>query len=58
MNNGETQVSLEPIAIIGMTGRFPGARNLDQFWRNLADGVESVILHLKNWRPRAWIGPC
>ena len=42
MNNGETQVSLEPIAIIGMTGRFPGARSLDQFWRNLRDGVESV----------------
>ena len=42
MNGGETQVSLEPIAIIGMTGRFPGARNLDQFWRNLRDGVESV----------------
>jgi acyl transferase domain-containing protein len=42
MNDRETQVSLEPIAIIGMTGRFPGARNLDQFWRNLRDGVESV----------------
>jgi acyl transferase domain-containing protein/SAM-dependent methyltransferase/acyl carrier protein len=42
MNGGETHVSLEPIAIIGMVGRFPGARNLDQFWRNLRDGVESV----------------
>jgi amino acid adenylation domain-containing protein len=30
------------IAIIGMTGRFPDAPNLDQFWRNLRDGVESV----------------
>ncbi len=30
------------IAIIGMTGRFPGARNLDEFWRNLRDGIESV----------------
>jgi len=30
------------IAIIGMAGRFPGARNLDEFWRNLCDGVESV----------------
>uniref|UniRef100_A0A3Q8GZA0 L-cysteine--[L-cysteinyl-carrier protein] ligase n=1 Tax=Myxococcus fulvus TaxID=33 RepID=A0A3Q8GZA0_MYXFU len=30
------------IAIVGMAGRFPGARNLDEFWRNLRDGVESV----------------
>jgi phthiocerol/phenolphthiocerol synthesis type-I polyketide synthase E len=30
------------IAIIGMAGRFPGARNLDEFWRNLRDGVESI----------------
>src|SRR5262249_28631714 len=30
------------IAIIGMSGRFPGAENLDQFWRNLRDGVESI----------------
>jgi acyl transferase domain-containing protein/SAM-dependent methyltransferase len=42
MTNGETNVSLEPIAIIGMAGRFPGARNIDEFWRNLCDGVESV----------------
>ena len=31
-----------PIAIIGMAGRFPGAGNLDAFWRNLAGGVESI----------------
>lgn len=30
------------IAIVGMDGRFPGAPNLEQFWRNLRDGVESV----------------
>jgi len=30
------------IAIIGMTGRFPGAKNLDEFWNNLCNGVESV----------------
>src|SRR4051794_21878482 len=32
----------DPIAIIGMRGRFPGAEDLDQFWRNLAEGVESI----------------
>jgi acyl transferase domain-containing protein len=30
------------VAIIGMAGRFPGAATLDQLWRNLADGVESI----------------
>ncbi len=32
------------IAIIGMSGRFPGAGNLDEFWRNLVSGVESISL--------------
>ena len=32
----------EPVAIIGMRGRFPGANDLDQYWRNLAEGVESI----------------
>ena len=30
------------IAIIGMAGRFPGARDIDQFWANLRGGVESI----------------
>lgn len=30
------------IAIIGMTGRFPGAKNVDEFWYNLQIGVESI----------------
>jgi acyl transferase domain-containing protein len=30
------------IAIIGMEGRFPGARTIADFWQNLKDGVESV----------------
>jgi acyl transferase domain-containing protein/acyl carrier protein len=33
---------MEGIAIIGMAGRFPGAKNLDKFWQNLRDGVESI----------------
>lgn len=32
----------EHIAIIGMAGRFPGAKNLDEFWENLRGGVESI----------------
>jgi acyl transferase domain-containing protein/acyl carrier protein len=30
------------IAIIGYSGRFPGARNVAEFWQNLCDGVESI----------------
>lgn len=30
------------VAIIGMAGRFPGAENVDQFWNNLVDGIESI----------------
>jgi acyl transferase domain-containing protein len=30
------------VAIVGMAGRFPGARNIAEFWRNLADGTESI----------------
>jgi len=30
------------VAIIGMAGRFPGARRLDRFWRNLREGVTSI----------------
>ncbi|HVR97664.1 MAG TPA: type I polyketide synthase, partial [Thermoanaerobaculia bacterium] len=33
------------IAIVGMAGRFPGAAGLDQFWRNLRDGVESITVY-------------
>ena len=30
------------IAIIGMAGRFPGAPDVETFWQNLLDGVESI----------------
>lgn len=30
------------IAVVGMAGRFPGASNIEAFWRNLANGVESI----------------
>ena len=30
------------VAIIGMAGRFPGADDVDSFWRNLRAGVESI----------------
>ncbi|MGV2643997.1 hypothetical protein GNF86_21740, partial [Clostridium perfringens] len=30
------------IAVIGLAGRFPGARNISEFWSNLQQGRESI----------------
>ncbi|PEP89772.1 polyketide synthase, partial [Bacillus wiedmannii] len=39
--NTQQSVS-EPIAIIGMSGRFPQARDIDEFWKILLEGQEVV----------------
>ncbi len=31
------------IAIIGMAARFPGAPDVETFWKNVRDGVESIV---------------
>ncbi|BBX14760.1 type I polyketide synthase [Mycolicibacter algericus] len=31
------------IAVVGMAGRFPGARSLTGFWDNLRNGTESIV---------------
>jgi hypothetical protein len=31
-----------PVAVVGMSGRFPGADNVADFWRNLAEGLCSI----------------
>lgn len=38
----ELNDSCREIAIVGMAGRFPGAKNIDEFWQNLRDGVCSI----------------
>lgn len=30
------------LAVVGMAGRYPGARNVEEFWRNLKGGVKSI----------------
>lgn len=45
MNNSQEFENFDDsdeIAIIGITGRFPGANNVEKFWENLRDGVESI----------------
>jgi amino acid adenylation domain-containing protein len=51
------QPLFEPIAIIGMAGRFPGAADLEQFWRNLRDGVESISFFSDDELAEAGIAP-
>jgi acyl transferase domain-containing protein len=41
MSSSSETTGLE-IAVIGMAGRFPGADDIDRFWANIRDGVESV----------------
>jgi amino acid adenylation domain-containing protein len=36
------QAAAEPIAIVGMAGRFPGAADIEQFWLNLCAGRDSI----------------
>ena len=36
------KTSNNEIAVIGLAGRFPGAKNVKKYWENLQNGVESV----------------
>lgn len=40
--------SLEPIAIIGMSGRFPGAEDIESFWENIRNGKESIEFYTED----------
>ena len=63
MTEPSTPEALADIAIIGMSGRFPGAPDLDAFWQNLHDGVESITffsaaeLEASNVAPAVWQAP-
>jgi acyl transferase domain-containing protein len=39
--NAQKSAGEPEIAIIGMSGRFPGADDVETFWRNISTGVES-----------------
>jgi polyketide synthase PksN len=48
-----TPLVREPIAIIGMSGRFPGARTVEEFWNVLSEGrdlVQEVPPQRFDWR--------
>nr|WP_246357067.1 non-ribosomal peptide synthetase/type I polyketide synthase [Pyxidicoccus fallax] len=45
------------VAIIGFSGRFPGAEDLDAFWKNLAGGVESTSFFTEEELGAAGVAP-
>jgi acyl transferase domain-containing protein len=45
------------IAVIGLAGRFPGARTIDAFWQNVRDGVESITVFSDDQLIAAGVNP-
>ncbi|HEX6861289.1 MAG TPA: polyketide synthase, partial [Thermoanaerobaculia bacterium] len=41
-SGSEPEIFAAGVAVIGMAGRFPGAAGVEELWRNLAAGVESI----------------
>ncbi|MCB0210439.1 MAG: enoyl-CoA hydratase/isomerase family protein [Anaerolineae bacterium] len=52
------QPDTNDIAVIGLSGRFPGAENLEEFWENLANGVDSVTeIPAAKWDAEKYFDP-
>ncbi|MGW7577285.1 acyltransferase domain-containing protein [Streptomyces sp. NPDC054765] len=50
--------SVEPIAVVGMAGRFPGAESTAELWKILNDGVEAVAeVPADRWLNEEWYDP-
>ncbi len=49
--------ALDGIAIIGMAGRFPKARNLQRFWENLCEGIEGTSFFSDQELEQAGVSP-
>ncbi|OYD09082.1 type I polyketide synthase [Paludifilum halophilum] len=56
-NNSEFAETGLEVAVIGMTGRFPGAANIDEFWHNLKNGVESTTFFTEEELAEAGVDP-
>lgn len=50
MNDTTNHYHGAEIAVIGLAGRFPGAKNVDEYWENLKKGKETIsFLQRKNY---------
>ncbi|NOU17183.1 MAG: SDR family NAD(P)-dependent oxidoreductase [Bacteroidales bacterium] len=41
--NKANSINADPIAIIGLSGCYPEASNIEEYWRNLRDGKDCII---------------
>ncbi|WP_419888930.1 SDR family NAD(P)-dependent oxidoreductase [Paenibacillus xylanexedens] len=57
-NSGSDQLSSpEPIAIVGISAKFPMAENAEQFWHNLLDGKDCISeIPEERWRWQDYMG--
>jgi len=44
------------IAVVGIAGRFPGGKNVSEFWDNLKAGRESIAPPRTTKPPTGWAG--
>lgn len=42
MSKNYEDINPNAVAVIGISCRFPGAKNIDEFWHNLKNGIESI----------------
>lgn len=42
MSDWAAPIDVQSIAVVGMAGQFPGSPDVDNFWRNLRDGLETI----------------
>jgi acyl transferase domain-containing protein len=48
----------EPIAIIGMSGRYPQAKNLNEYWKNLKEGKDCITeIPEERWSLEGFFNP-
>ena len=51
------EAAAEPVAIIGLAGRYPKARDVEQFWRNLRSGMDCITeIPPDRWDHAKWPG--
>ncbi len=56
-DNDNTQALDTDIAVVGMAGRFAGARSIDEYWNNLRNGVESLTTFTEAELAAAGVNP-